>query len=548
MTDRAASGVSAPGARWKTRLVGVGMAALFAVIGLRAASLSLAGAPELRADAAQAAAARRADILDRNGELLATSVSVYSLYADPRAVWDAAETVEALSGVFPDLKRDRLVERLSDRERAFVWIRRGLTPRQRQAVFQLGLEGLGFRTEVTRAYPNGRLAGHVLGHANVHGRGLAGVEFALDNRLSGDDAPLRLTLESGVQFALEAELDDAARRYEAIGAAGVVLEAETGAVRALASWPPVDPNRWPSEPAEVQLDRAVGAPIELGSIFKPFTVAVALEAGVVAPSQRFDLSQPVIVAGKEFDDHHAPARNASLTDIIADSSNRGVVRIALDVGARRQREFLDRLGLLERAPLELAASSAPIRPAAWDELSLSTVSFGHGISVSPIAFASAFSAFANGGEVVRPTLLEDGAAGDRAPRRAMAAPTAALVTAMMRETVVRGTATRADVAGYRVAGKTGTAEKVVDAAYAEDLNVTSFAALFPADDPKYVVLIVLDEPKAVEGGATAAWNAAPVAGRVIERIAPLLGVAPVFDSPVRTDSPSARGAADRRSL
>lgn len=512
----------------------------------RAGMLAVQGGETLSGDSGAVKAVRRADIVDRNGELLATSVDVYSLYADPRAVWDPLETVDALADVIPDLDRDLVLARLSDRARRFEWIKRGLTPRQRQAVFNLGLEGLHFETERARAYPKGALAGHVLGATNIDGAGVAGVEYAQDDWLAAGDGPLRLTIDSGVQFALEAELETAAVEHDTLGAAGIVLDAETGAVRALASWPPVDPNRWAAHKAAARLDRAVGAPYDLGSVFKPFTVAAGLEMGAISGGQTFDLTTPVIVNGKEFEEHGELRRRATLADIIADSSNRGTVLIAQQIGADDLRAFLDDLGLLDRSPIELSASAAPLLPREWDELTLATTSFGHGMAVSPIAFAGAFSAFANNGVVVEPTLIEAVARRPRPPQRVMTPSTTAFVVDMMRETVLRGTGAGADAVGFRVAGKTGTAEKVVDGVYDEDRNVTSFAAVFPADDPKFVVFLLLDEPQARDGrGATAASNAAPAVGRVIERIAPQLGVAPVLEDVARAGPDQ---DAQRRSL
>ena len=522
----------------RARLVALAIALALVTVAVKGVAVALSGAGGAGGVSEVFAPSQpRADIIDRNGELLATSVDVYSLFADPRAIWDAREVASALAGLFGDIDAAALAARLANRDRAFVWVRRGLTPRQRQAVFELGLEGLGFRRESRRAYPRGTLAGHVLGFAGIDGQGLAGIEFALDERLSRGGAPLQLTLHSGVQFAVEAELATAAAIFDIDGAAGVVLDARSGEVMALASWPPVNPNRAGELAASdrARLDRAVGAVYELGSVYKPLTIAGALEAGALRPDERFDVSASLDIAGKRIEDHHAAPGLISVTDIIAHSSNVGTVKIAMRTGARRQRAFFRELGLLARAPVELAGSAAPILPAEWDELSSATMSYGHGIAVSPLAFASAFSALANDGEIMAPTLLLEAlpAGQARRARRVMAAPTARLVTAMLREAVVSGTGSRADIAGYRIAGKTGTAEKPVAGGYSEDENVTSFAAVFPADRPEYAVLIVLDEPKAHEAdgvmvGGSAAYNAAPTAGRVIERIAPLLGVKPRF--------------------
>ena len=540
----------------RARLVALVMAFAMAAVAAKGAAVALSSPGQAKGVAEVFSPSQvRADIVDRNGELLATSVDVYSLFADPRAIWDPGEVADALSGLFGDIDRDALASRLSNRDRAFVWVRRGLTPRQRQAVFELGLEGLGFRRESRRAYPRGTLAGHVLGFAGIDGQGLAGIEFALDERLSQDAAPLRLTLNSGVQFALEAELASAAAVHDVEGAAGVVIKARTGEIMALASWPPINPNRAgelaASDPA--RLNRAAGAVYELGSVFKPLTVAGALEAGALHPDDRFDLSKPLEVGGKRIEDHHVSLAPAGPTEILAESSNVGTVRIAMLTGARRQKAFYRDLGLLARAPVELASSAAPILPQDWDALTSATVSYGHGIAVTPLAFASAFSAFANDGEIMAPTLLMTPQKGRPSPRarRVMAAPTARLVTAMLREAVRRGTGSRAEIAGYRIAGKTGTAEKPVPGGYSDDENVTAFAAVFPADRPQYAVLIVLDDPKAHEAdgvmvGSAAAYNAAPTAGRVIERVAPLLGVKPRFDTERARDLP-VRSVSETRS-
>lgn len=513
-------------------------------------ALAALKSPEKTAGVASAFAepVRRADIIDRNGELLATSVDVYSLFADPRAIWDARETASALIKVFPDLDRETLETRLSNRDRAFAWIKRGLTPRQRDAVFNLGLEGVGFRKESSRAYPRGTLAGHTLGYVGNDGQGLGGIEFALEDRLAAGGSPLQLTIDSGVQFMLEAELADAAAEYNAIGAAGVVMAAKTGEIHAISSWPPLDPNRARDIPSNdpARLDRAIGAVYELGSVFKPLTVAAGIETGAILPSDRFDVREPLTISGYTIHDTHPLSGRADVTEIVSESSNIGTVKIAERIGSRRQKEFLTRLGLMNRAPVELTGSAKPLLPNNWTELSNATVSYGHGISVTPLAFTAAFSAIANGGEMSSPTLIIGSERSE--PSRVMSAPTAAVVTAMLRDAVINGTGEQAEVAGYRVAGKTGTAEKPIVGGYSDTLNVNSFAALFPADSPEFVVLVVLDEPKAGEtGGATAAWNAAPTVGRVIERIAPILGVTPNFDDTTRPNETSARSVADKRS-
>ncbi|WOR15404.1 penicillin-binding protein 2 [Hyphomonas sp. FCG-A18] len=548
MTDRVGSEATMRGGGMRSRIVSMALLAVFCVIAVKGASVAISGPAETGGvSAAFEETTARADIVDRNGELLATSVTVYSLFADPRAMMDGGLIAQELASVLPDLDVDLITQRLSNKERAFVWIKRGLTPRQRQAVFELGLEGLGFREESRRAYPRGTLAGHVLGYAGADGQGLGGVEYAMDDRLTAGGKPLALTLDSNVQFSLEAELAAAVGQYEAEGAAGIVMRPQTGEVLGMASWPPIDPNRATeiSLDAPERLDRASGAVFELGSVFKPITVAGAIDSGAIRPSDRFDVREPLVIRGRKISDDHPIAGRANITEIVQQSSNIGTIKVAWQMGARRQQELYASLGLFERAPIELAGSARPLVPTDFDELTSATTSYGHGIAVTPIAFAAAFSALANAGEYVEPTLLMTPKR-KRNPKRVLSAPTAALVTQMMRQAVTIGTGKQAEVAGYRIAGKTGTAEKPIPGGYSEDENICSFAALFPADRPEYVVLIVLDTPKAgVDRGRTAAWNAAPTAGRVIERIAPILGVEPRFDAPVRS-GPQVRSVSEPR--
>ncbi|MEM1151173.1 MAG: penicillin-binding protein 2 [Pseudomonadota bacterium] len=533
----------------RVRAVSVLMAMLFVAVAVKGGSLALQPATERTGvSGAFAATAPRADILDRNGELLATSVTVYSLFADPRAIWDPGEVSRELAAVFEDLDVEALQRRLSNRDRAFVWVRRGLTPRQRQAVFDLGLEGLGFREERRRAYPRGTLAGHILGYTGVDGNGLGGVELALDQRLTDSSEPLTLTIDSGLQFALEAELDSAAREHRVDGGAGVLIEASTGDVLAMASWPPINPNRAHTLSAEdtTRLDRAARAVYELGSVYKPLSVALALDLGLLSQDEIFDVAEAIEIRGERIeDDHPIAGGRADAETILSESSNIGTVKIAALAGPERLGTFYEALGLLSRAPVELAGSAAPLLPPEWDTLSMATTSYGHGIAVSPLAFTAAFASFANGGEWVAPGLLPAPANG-RERRQVMAPPTAEIVASMLRTAVIDGTGSRAEVLGYRVAGKTGTAEKPIAGGYSETENISSFAAIFPAERPEYALLIVLDTPKVsdereadgVVTGTTAAFNAAPAAGRVIERIAPLLGIAPRFDEAGRVAPPA----------
>ncbi|MEO1028105.1 MAG: penicillin-binding protein 2 [Pseudomonadota bacterium] len=505
------------------------IALIFAGLLLRGALLAAQGGSVAdEGSSAENPIVMRADFIDRDGELLVRTRMGPSLAANPSLVWDSEGAADKLVGLFPDLDRDVIVSRLSRDKLQFVWLKRGLSQAEKEAVLDLELEGLIFREERVRFYPNRTMAGHVLGYVGTEKTGMAGLEYALEDRIKSDPAPVRLTIDAGVQFALEDELARAGEDYGIIGAAGIVLEARTGAIRAMASWPAMDPASPPHPKSDEALDRVVGAVYDLGSVFKPLIVAAAMEAGIVVESDRFDFREPLIIQDFEIKDLHPIPGPITLTEIVSESSNKGTVVVARALGSEAQIDLFQRAGLMQRSPIELTASEAPLLPPVWDELAYATTSYGHGISVSPLAFASAFAAFANNGEMIAPTLLEDNI-GEAPPQRVFTPETVRRMNRMLRKTVTTGTGKRADIPGYRIAGKTGTAEKSIGGEYIDDRNITSFAALFPADRPEYVVLIVLDEPKAGSaGGRTAAWNAAPTAGRVIDRIAPHLGVMPVL--------------------
>ncbi|MEE2930296.1 MAG: penicillin-binding transpeptidase domain-containing protein, partial [Pseudomonadota bacterium] len=324
MEIKSGAEINLGGSGMRTRMVSMALMALFAVIAMRGFVVALTGPEEALARvASQETPVRRADIVDRNGDLLATSVTAYSVFADPRAIGDPALIARELAGVLPDLDVTRIEARLANKERAFAWIERGITPRQRQAVFELGLEGIAFREESRRAYPRGTLAGHILGFAGADGQGLGGIEYAMDDRLLGDSEPLYLTIDANVQFSLEAELAAAVGEYEAEAGAGVVLAAQSGEVLGMASWPPLDPHQATelSRDDPARLDRASNAVYELGSVFKPLTVAGALDAGAIRPGDRFDVREPLRVRGRQIEDDHPIIGRPTPFEIIADSSN-----------------------------------------------------------------------------------------------------------------------------------------------------------------------------------------------------------------------------------
>jgi cell division protein FtsI (penicillin-binding protein 3) len=486
----------------------------------------------------------RADILDRNGELLATTLETYSLYADPRKVWDPVASTEAITSVLPDLDASIVEEKLSSK-RAFVWIRRNLTPRERQLVFSLGLPELSFQIEPRRVYPRERLAAHVLGFTDIDMHGTAGAERAFDLALSAEDAkPKYLSIDMRVQYALDEELRTGMSHFKAKAAAGVVLNIKSGEILGMISLPDFDPNRSGVALPENRLNRASMSVYELGSTFKPLNIALAYEAGVVREGELIPVQNKLVIQRKSIKDDHPSNEPMLIQDILAQSSNKGSAILALRAGKEAQQDVLRKLGLFSKVPIELAESAKPLLPGEWQDITTATVSYGHGISVTPLALATALSTVLNDGVYVQPTLEKRETGDEPAGRRAISSDTSQKVVDMMRYVVTDGTGRNARISGYRMMGKTGTADKLVNGKYALRTVVTSFVAGFPHDDPSYLVYIMYDEPQAVKGTygyATAGWNAAKTAGAVVERIAPILGVKRITQSAENVSDASSGG-------
>jgi cell division protein FtsI (penicillin-binding protein 3) len=493
-------------------------------------------------------AATRADITDRNGRVLATNMLTHSLYAQPRQMVDPARVARELVAIFPDLDAERLAARFTD-GRSFVWIRRVLSPEQMQAVHEIGDPGLLFGPREVRLYPNGRLAAHVLGGASfgaegVHSAeviGTAGVEKFMDARLR-DPAqaatPLALSIDMTVQATMTEVLQTGMVMMNARGAAGILLDVDTGEILAMVSLPDFDPNDRPNplvkgDPSDSPLfNRAMQGVYELGSTFKIFAAAQAMELGLMNPETMVDADAPMRWGRhliKEFQNkNYGPL--LSVTDIIVKSSNVGTAHIALMIGAERQQAFFRALGFFDPTPVEMveAAAARPLIPRRWPEIVTITTSYGHGMSASPLHLASAYATIANGGVRVDPTLIrQDGpVAGTRILREEVAAAS----VEMLRQVVTRGTASLAEVPGYAVAGKTGTADKPRrSGGYYDDKVINTFASMFPANDPQYVLVVTLDEPVETSGPEprrTAGWTAVPVSAEITRRVAPLLGLRP----------------------
>ncbi|GLQ20062.1 peptidoglycan D,D-transpeptidase FtsI family protein [Algimonas porphyrae] len=467
----------------------------------------------------------RADLTDRNGVILATTLSSFSLYAEPSRIWNPAETAAALASIRPDLNVARVTKQLAS-DRAFVWVDRGLSPKERQAIFDLGHPGLGFRTEPKRVYPNAPLAAHLIGWTDIDLAGAAGAERAFDKRLGADNAPeLALSIDARVQHAVTEELKASIVHFSALSGAAIVMDIQTGELIAFVSAPDFNSNAFGAASPEQRFNHASMSTYDLGSVFKPLTIAMVLEDKLATRDEMFDVHKPYKVLNKFIRDDHPSSVPLNLDFVLAESSNRGTAMLAQRIGAERQQYWLRQLGLLDRVPFELAESARPQIQKNWGEMATVTVSYGHGLSVSPLALVAAIGAALNDGVYVAPTILKRHATHRPETRRVFSSAVSQDLAEMMRLTVTDGTGRKANISGFGVMGKTGTAEKPMRGGYDTDRLVTSFVAAFPHSSPRYAMIVTLDEPKAVEGThgyATAGWNAAPTAGAIIERIGPML--------------------------
>lgn len=529
--------------RRRVTLAIAGFVLAFAVISIRLVDLSLS--PQVGAEQDSAAevalAVRRPDIVDRNGHILATDIQTASLFADAERVLDVDEAIEQLTPVLPDLDVEDLRRKLQSKKR-FVWIKRELTPRQQSAIHNLGIPAFGFRKETRRVYPTGRAAAHALGAVNIDSQGIAGIEKYIEDHRDtliqrtgegGAVPPIVLSIDLRVQYALRDELVQAAQKYSAIGGAGIVLDVRTGELLGMVSLPDYDPNQPAEALDEKFLNRNTTGVYELGSTFKTITSAMALDYGVATMESRYDARTPIRVGRFRITDFHGENRVLTVPEIFTYSSNIATARMALDVGMDRHQAFLKRLHMMERLKTEMPEAAMPLWPRDWKPVSTMTIAFGHGISVTPLHLAAAGAALVNGGLFMNPTLLRRDELGARAIAERVVKPeTSANIRDLMRMNVEKGTATHARVDGISVGGKTGTAEKVKNGRYDNAALLTSFLGMFPTEDPRYMVLIVLDEPKGIKethGFRTSGWNAAPVTAKVIRRIAPMLGILPRLD-------------------
>jgi len=539
--------------RAESRLLVLGLAflAAFMVVGFRMGMIASAKPQEPTAEgSASEIIMQRADIVDRNGALLATNLVTNSLYAQPPMMVDKENAARQLAEIFPDLNAEELLK-VFNSDRKFIWLQRKTSPEQLQLVHDIGEPGLLFGPREMRLYPNGKLAAHILGGSGF-GRegvqsaeiiGVAGVENEFDAELrdpSRQGQPLQLSIDLTVQAAVRRVLGGGMKLMSAKGAAAVLMDVHNGEVLALVSLPDFDPNDRPRPLTEGDasdsplFNRASQGLYELGSTFKIFTAAMALEDGIATPDTLVDTRGPLKWGKFSIKDFHNYGNQLSLTDIIVKSSNIGTARLAMEIGSGRQQSFLDSIGMFSPVPIELieAKQSRPLLPKRWSELSTMTISYGHGLAASPLHLATAYASLLNGGTKVEPTILKKEGPVTLGPR-IVSEKTSGILRSMLRQVVVRGTASLGDVKGYRVGGKTGTADKPKPGGgYATDKVVATFASVFPADDPRYVLVVTLDEPvdtTGLEPRRTAGWSAVPVAAEIIRRVAPLLGMRPAIE-------------------
>ena len=522
-------------ARLRLLVVGLVFIAAYGLVTARLYELSLQGSGQKKSGATATDNNQvRAEIQDRNGVMLATTLRTASVFADPAQILDADDAAAKLNQIMPDESLAGLTKKLKDTKR-FVWLKRNITPRQEFEINKLGLPGIDFRYEEKRIYPSGELVAHALGYADRDGNGIAGVEKTFDEQLKTKPEPLVLSIDSRLQHILRREALAAKEKFNAIGAAGLILDIKTGEILAMTSLPDFDPND-PGDKVYDSLDfnpkfnRTTLGVYELGSTFKLLTASMALESGKVKLTDKFDASQPLKVGRFTIHDYKGKNRALMVPEIIQYSSNIGTARMALAAGTENQRSFLSSLGLLERPKLEVPELGRPLLPNPWGEVATMTVAFGHGISITPLQMVTAVAAVANDGVMHPPTLIKKKNDDLIESRKILSNETSEKIRKLMRLVVTDGSGTKANVPGYLIGGKTGTAEKVSAGHYNHSSLLSTFVGVFPMTKPQYLVMIMVDEPKGNKesyGYATAGWVAAPAVGHVISEIGPLLGVKPV---------------------
>ncbi len=538
-------GQNGKSARRRIAFAMLGFTACYGAIGGKLIYLGLTAKDQTITASIQGLSTARPDIVDSTGEVLATDIRISSLFAEPFRIPDPEDAVKRISAAMPDLSLEEIERKLLSQSR-FVWLKRQITPKQEGEIRALGIPGIGFRNEHRRVYPKGDLASHVHGIVNIDNQGLTGLERYMDTdglgalremgmASDGKLEAVKLSINANVQNVLLDELRKAKDLYRAIAAAGVILNAKTGEVVALVSLPDFDPNRPVNIGDKDRLNRVSAGTYEMGSTFKVFTTAMGLDSGKVWLDSKFDARSPIRIGGFTIGDFHGKRRVLTTEEVFIYSSNIGTAKIADAVGTEGHKAYLEKMGLLTKIETELPEVATPTSPKEWKKINSVTISFGHGASTTPLQTAVAAAAVLNGGKLIRPTFFpRTEAEADAIAVQVMHPETSTAMRYLFRSNVQNGSGKRADVPGYFVGGKTGTAEKVVHGRYSSDKRFNAFLSGFPINDPKYVVLTILDEPKPLPGqaAATSGLNAAPTAGAVIARIAPLLGMQPDFSQDI----------------
>lgn len=473
----------------------------------------------------------RGQILDRHGELMATSLKMASVYADATLITDPKAVAKELAPILSDVPQATLEQRLAS-GRKFVWLARNITPRQEYAINTLGHPGISFEHQYRRIYPHGRLTAHLLGYTDVDGRGIAGIEKSFDRQLTDGEEDVRLTVDLRIQHILHRELESALKTFQAKAAIGVVMDVNTGEVIAMVSLPDYDPHHPGDANPDALFNRATLGVFEMGSTFKIFPTAAALDADKVSFASEFDATEPIRVGRFRITDYHAKKRSLTVPEVFIYSSNIGTAKMALSLGQYGLKEFYEELGFSKPVPFDLPERGTPLFPQPWREVSTMTASFGHGVAVSPLHLMRSTAALVNGGYLIKPQiLLSDAPRRNAGGDRVISGETSDKIRQLLELNVAVGSGSKAYVEGYNVGGKTGTAEKVAASGYNKKSLLSSFVGVYPVNNPQYAVLAILDEPqptKETYGYATGGWTAAPVVGRVIEQMGPLYQIPPTL--------------------
>jgi cell division protein FtsI (penicillin-binding protein 3) len=483
--------------------------------------------------------AERADIVDRNGVVLATSLATASLFANPHQISNVDEAAKELAATIPDLSVAELKAKLRA-DKSFVWLQRDMTPQQEFAVNRLGIMGLYFQADERRVYPMGALTSHVVGFTDVDDKGLAGIERSFDDVLAGGRHPVQLSLDVRIQQIMREELQRGIDDFNGIGGAGIVLDAQTGEILSLVSLPDFDPNLAATAGPDQRFNRATLGVYEMGSTFKTLNTAMALDSGKIKMTDTFDAAHTIQIGRFTIHDFEHMNRALSVPEVFMYSSNIGAARMAMVVGIDIQKAFMAKFGMLRPVSLELPELGKPQYPADWRPINSMTIAFGQGIAVSAVHVVSAVAAMVNGGLIRPATLIKRSPEEVSDGQRVISSNTSDKMRELLRLVVQAGTGKSADAPGYLVGGKTGTAQKQKGRGYEANARLASFVGAFPMSTPRYVVFVMVDEPKPNAhsyGFATGGWVAAPVVSRIVQRMAPMVGL-----QPIPKDSPEAQNA------